>query len=52
MLVLFVILASAFGHLLWWTAGPVIWLAFLVFAVLFVGRTIGRGRASRHEHWM
>jgi hypothetical protein len=52
MLVLFVLVASAFGHLLWWTAGPVILLAFLVFAGLFASRTIGHGRARRHDHWI
>jgi hypothetical protein len=52
MLVLFVIVASAFGHLLWWTAGPIIWLAFLVFAVLFASRTIGHARARHHDHWL
>jgi len=52
MLVLFFIVASAFAHLLWWTAGPIIWLAFLAFAVLFATRTIGRARASRHDRWL
>ena len=32
LLVLLVIVASAVGHLLWWTAGPVLWLAFVVVA--------------------
>ena len=52
MLVLFVLIASAVGHLLWWTAGPVILLAFLVFAVLSVGRAVGRGRTRRQDHWL
>jgi protein-S-isoprenylcysteine O-methyltransferase Ste14 len=53
MLVLFVIVASAFAHLLWWTAGPIIWLAFLVFAVLFASRTIGRAHQRRpDDRWL
>ncbi len=47
LLVLFVIVASAVGHLLWWTAGPVFWLAFVVVAVLLASRTVGRARASQ-----
>ncbi len=41
LLVLLVIIGSALAHALWWTAGPVIWLAFLVVAVLLLTRTIG-----------
>ncbi len=52
LLVLFIILASAAGHLLWWTAGPILWLAFLVVAVMLVTRTIGRARAGHHDHWL
>ena len=51
LLVLFVVLASAAGHLLWWTVVPVFWLAFVVAAVLLLGRTAGRGRASR-DRWL
>ena len=51
LLVLFVVLASAAGHLLWWTVVPGFWLAFVVVAVLLLGRTAGRGRASR-DRWL
>jgi hypothetical protein len=51
LLALFVVLASAAGHLLWWTVVPVFWLAFVVAAVLLLGRTAGRGRASR-DRWL
>jgi hypothetical protein len=51
LLALFVVLASAAGHLLWWTVVPVFWLAFVVVAVLLLGRTAGRGRASR-DRWL
>ena len=49
LLVLFVIVASAVGHLLWWTAGPILWLAFVVVAIMLATRTIGRARASHHD---
>ena len=52
LLVLFVIVASAVGHLLWWTAGPILWLAFVVVAVMLATRTIGRARASHHDQWL
>jgi Domain of unknown function (DUF1707) len=51
LIALFVVLASAAGHLLWWTVVPVFWLAFVVVAVLLLGRTAGRGRASR-DRWL
>jgi hypothetical protein len=51
LLALFVVLASAAGHLLWWTVVPVFWLAFVVVGVLLLGRTAGRGRASR-DRWL
>ena len=46
------IVASAVGHLLWWTAGPILWLAFMVVAVMLATRTIGRARASHHDQWL
>jgi len=44
LLVLLVIVASAASHALWWTAGPVLWLAFLVVAILLVTGSFGRSR--------
>jgi hypothetical protein len=52
LLVLLVVVASAAGHVLWWTAGPILWLVFAVVAVMFATRTIGRARSSRHDHWL
>ena len=49
LLVLLVIIGSALAHALWWTAGPVIWLAFLVVAVLLLTRTIGRPHAHHGD---
>lgn len=51
LLVLFVLLASTVGHLLWWTAVPVFWVGFLIVAVLLFSRTACRGRASR-DRWL
>ncbi|MBV9094753.1 MAG: DUF1707 domain-containing protein [Streptosporangiaceae bacterium] len=42
LIVLAVVLAIALGHALWWTAGPLLWLGFLVAVVLLAGRLIGR----------
>jgi hypothetical protein len=49
LLVLLVIIGSALAHALWWTAGPVIWLAFLVVAVLLLTRTVGRPHHHHHH---
>jgi len=44
LLVLFVIAASVAAHALWWTAGPMLWLGFLIVAVLLATRSFGRSR--------
>jgi Domain of unknown function (DUF1707) len=51
LLVLFVLLASAAAHMLWWVAGPVLWLVFLAAAVMLITRTVGRARAG-HDRWL
>jgi len=45
LLVLLIVAASMFAHVLWWTAWPLLWLGALVVAVLL----IGRHRPSRHR---
>jgi Flp pilus assembly protein TadB len=48
LLALFVVAAVAAAHVLWWTAGPLLWLGFFVIVVLFASRTFGgRSRADR-----
>jgi len=41
---LFVVLAVAAAHVLWWATVPLLWLGLLVVVVLFATRTIGRPR--------
>jgi Domain of unknown function (DUF1707) len=48
LLALFVVVAVAAAHVLWWTAGPLLWLGFFVIVVLFATRTFGgRSRAGQ-----
>ena len=48
LLALFVVVAVVATHVLWWTAGPLLWLGFLVIVVLFATRTFGgRSRAGQ-----
>jgi len=48
LLALFVVVAVVAAHVLWWTAGPLLWLGFLVMVVLFATRTFGgRSRAGQ-----
>ncbi|HYB48174.1 MAG TPA: DUF1707 domain-containing protein [Streptosporangiaceae bacterium] len=44
---LFVVLAAAAAHVLWWTAVPLLWLGFLALIVLFATRTIGRSHSGQ-----
>ena len=44
LIALFVVLAVAAAHVLWWATVPLLWLGLLVVVVLFATRTIGRPR--------
>jgi hypothetical protein len=41
---LFVVIAIMAAHVLWWTAGPFLWLGFFIVVVLFATGTFGRSR--------
>ena len=49
LIALFVVLALAAAHVLWWTAAPLLWVGFLVVAVLFATGHLGRSHASYRD---
>jgi Domain of unknown function (DUF1707) len=47
LIALFVVLAIATAHVLWWATVPVLWVGVLVVALLFATGRIGRSRTSQ-----
>jgi Flp pilus assembly protein TadB len=49
LIALFVVVALAAAHVLWWTAVPLLWVGFLVVAVLFATRGLGYSHPSHRD---
>jgi hypothetical protein len=47
LIALFVVLAIATAHVLWWATVPVLWIGFLVVVLLFATGRMGRSRTSQ-----
>jgi Domain of unknown function (DUF1707) len=47
LIALFVVLAIATAHVLWWATVPLLWVGFLVVILLFATGHIGRSHTSR-----
>jgi hypothetical protein len=47
LIALFVVLAIATAHVLWWATVPLLWVGFLVVVLLFATGRIGRSRTGQ-----